>query len=290
MAIIYSYPQIEEVSGSDLLLISDDSKANRTFSSSVTQLSDYVTDQVLNGTRTISGTNFIANSASNSVPGIVLQGTENGAFIKFNNNNVAGTEDAFIQTSGYHFSVGGTKGYSTSNINIDLTNGFVGIKQKTPLAPLHIKGSIFVDSPSGVFFRTAAGAARTNIQSGDNAFLDLNTLSTGKIRMNVGGSEALRVQLTGSTAQVVIGNPTSVPSTRELYVDGGIETTQGSFFTDISASGRVDADSYKLKGLNTPPASSTDTGVNGEIRVTSDYIYVCIQNNVWKRVALSTWT
>jgi hypothetical protein len=45
MAIIYSYPQIEEISGSDLLLISDDSKANGTYSTSVTQLSDYVIDQ-----------------------------------------------------------------------------------------------------------------------------------------------------------------------------------------------------------------------------------------------------
>lgn len=45
MAIIYSYPQIEEISGTDLMLISDDSKSNGTYSASVTQLSNYVVGQ-----------------------------------------------------------------------------------------------------------------------------------------------------------------------------------------------------------------------------------------------------
>lgn len=39
----------------------------------------------------------------------------------------------------------------------------------------------------------------------------------------------------------------------------------------------------------TPPANSTDTGIVGEVRVTTDYIYVCVATNTWKRVALSSW-
>ncbi len=46
---------------------------------------------------------------------------------------------------------------------------------------------------------------------------------------------------------------------------------------------------FKLSDLNTAPISATDTGTLGEIRVTSDYIYVCTATNVWKRSALSTW-
>ena len=37
------------------------------------------------------------------------------------------------------------------------------------------------------------------------------------------------------------------------------------------------------------PASASAAGTQGEIAWDSDYIYVCIATNTWKRVALSTW-
>jgi len=42
MAIIYSYPAIEEISGGDLVLVSDSSKKNATKSATVDQLSAYI--------------------------------------------------------------------------------------------------------------------------------------------------------------------------------------------------------------------------------------------------------
>ena len=51
----------------------------------------------------------------------------------------------------------------------------------------------------------------------------------------------------------------------------------------------VTAPQYKLSALNTAPASATATGTLGEIRVTSDYIYVCSALNTWVRSALTTW-
>lgn len=72
-----------------------------------------------------------------------------------------------------------------------------------------------------------------------------------------------------------------------LSINGSIAATISSvtsrFITDIEAS------SYKLTILNTAPSSSTDTGTTGEIRYTTDYIYVCTATNTWKRTALSTW-
>lgn len=41
--------------------------------------------------------------------------------------------------------------------------------------------------------------------------------------------------------------------------------------------------------IQTAPSSATDTGEAGEIRITSDYIYVCVATDTWKRSALSTW-
>lgn len=38
------------------------------------------------------------------------------------------------------------------------------------------------------------------------------------------------------------------------------------------------------------PASASASGTQGEIAWDSSYIYVCVANNTWKRVAISTWT
>jgi hypothetical protein len=40
---------------------------------------------------------------------------------------------------------------------------------------------------------------------------------------------------------------------------------------------------------NKTPLSATDTGTKGDICWDSDYIYVCVATNTWKRVALTTW-
>ena len=59
-----------------------------------------------------------------------------------------------------------------------------------------------------------------------------------------------------------------------------IETTS----TGTKTTGQMD-----LAALNSAPSSASDTGTVGEIRFTSDYIYVCVASNTWKRAALSTW-
>lgn len=37
------------------------------------------------------------------------------------------------------------------------------------------------------------------------------------------------------------------------------------------------------------PANATATGVAGQIAKDSNYLYVCVATNTWKRVAISTW-
>lgn len=41
--------------------------------------------------------------------------------------------------------------------------------------------------------------------------------------------------------------------------------------------------------LGTAPASAISTGAQGDVVWTTDYIYVCIATNTWKRVAIATW-
>lgn len=40
---------------------------------------------------------------------------------------------------------------------------------------------------------------------------------------------------------------------------------------------------------NSVPANSTSNGTVGTIRWDSDYVYICVSNNVWKRATLSTY-
>ena len=40
---------------------------------------------------------------------------------------------------------------------------------------------------------------------------------------------------------------------------------------------------------NTVPANSSSTGLAGTIARDSNYFYVCVANNSWKRTELSTW-
>jgi hypothetical protein len=37
------------------------------------------------------------------------------------------------------------------------------------------------------------------------------------------------------------------------------------------------------------PASAAASGVAGQIRWDSSYIYICIATNTWKRVAIASW-
>jgi len=42
-------------------------------------------------------------------------------------------------------------------------------------------------------------------------------------------------------------------------------------------------------GLSSIPATVTSTGVAGDIKADSNYLYICTATNTWKRVAISSW-
>lgn len=66
-------------------------------------------------------------------------------------------------------------------------------------------------------------------------------------------------------------------------------TKNNSVTGKVDQNGEITVPKYRLSALNTAPASATDTGTTGEIRVTDTYIYVCTATNTWVRTALTTW-
>jgi hypothetical protein len=68
-----------------------------------------------------------------------------------------------------------------------------------------------------------------------------------------------------------------------------IGTTVVDTINALRVNGSAIATQYKVSALNTAPATATSTGTLGEIRYTSDFIYVCIATNTWRRTALTSW-
>lgn len=44
-----------------------------------------------------------------------------------------------------------------------------------------------------------------------------------------------------------------------------------------------------LTTANAVPTSATAPGTKGDIRIDTDYVYICVNTNTWKRSALTTW-
>lgn len=53
--------------------------------------------------------------------------------------------------------------------------------------------------------------------------------------------------------------------------------------------GNGSVDTVKMGGTARTPASSTDIGVKGETCWDTDYFYICVATNIWKRVKLEVW-
>lgn len=226
-------------------------------------------------------------------------GSPLGTKIRIENTNE--TYDTFISSRGGNVGIGRVDGVSTNNLNIKKENGYVGIKQKSPLAPLHVKKNGEAvrlestgDNVCSIDFRQGT-TKRGHLEfDNSNDTLEIKTTNPTGTKSEIKFSTAVGVGADAQEVmrikgdQVVIGNPDNVTS-RELYVNGSIETTGEIYGLRASIYGQCDADSYKVKGLNDAPPTATSTGTVGEIRYTANYIYVCVQNNVWKRTELTSW-
>ena len=81
-----------------------------------------------------------------------------------------------------------------------------------------------------------------------------------------------------------VGSYNGTPG-RVLDVNGDIALNE---FKILYAS-EIDSTKFVQRGMQTAPANASATGLTGEIRFTTDYIYVCVATNTWKRSPLTTW-
>ena len=72
-----------------------------------------------------------------------------------------------------------------------------------------------------------------------------------------------------------------------LFVDGD-ENTVGVGVSDPIAPLDIGGNAVRIR-TSDAPSNASDTGAPGEIRWDTNYIYVCVATDTWKRVAISTW-
>ena len=202
-------------------------------------------------------------------------------------------------------------GVNTSAIRMVIAHdGKVGIGTGTPSAKLHLSSTttddlLFLEttedsstaSPVIKLKRNSSSPAdadylgQLKFQGENNSDQNVTYAKiTGKIGSVTDGQEQGIIEFanmkngsSGITARLRHDSLQLVNSTN-LTVDGsiGIGTTSPTEALDI------DSDSIRLRQSKTP-SSSSDTGKAGQIAYDSNYIYVCVATNTWKRVELSTW-
>jgi hypothetical protein len=105
--------------------------------------------------------------------------------------------------------------------------------------------------------------------------------------VTTGGNNTLIGGFQGSTSLAgVVAINAGVSSTTRVYIDSsgnvGFNTTSPTANIDHTGS------TLRLRTSRTP-ASASATGNAGDICWDTNYVYVCVATNTWKRSALSTW-
>jgi hypothetical protein len=79
----------------------------------------------------------------------------------------------------------------------------------------------------------------------------------------------------------------SLTFTSGLAVSSGITTLAGGL--TVSSGGAVITGGLRIPSPGTVPATTSTTGIVGQVTFDSDFIYVCIATNQWRRATLATW-
>jgi hypothetical protein len=203
---------------------------------------------------------YFRNSTGQTV--ILFQGTYNAS----NDLEIPDGKDVVVKFSGI-----GTAS-TVTNLFTDLVAGNI-------TAP--VTGNV-VGNVTG----NLTGNVTGNVTSTGSSSFSSVTLSGGTINnMQIGASTAAAGTFTGIT---VTGTATLATANIDAGdIDGttvGGTTPGAGTFTTLQTTG----DNVLIQTSQTP-ASASASGTAGEIAWDTNYIYVCVATNTWKRVLISTW-
>lgn len=146
--------------------------------------------------------------------------------------------------------------------------------------PMSQSGSLLVDVQYSVLVATEGSTGSIFVNLGDD---------TDPVEIPAGGSFDGWIRYRSDDPYKIIITPTS-------DFDGKVIAAFASRWQSVQdAPG--DGIVYGRKAFKwfalmnpTPPSTASSLGEKGQMAVDSDYLYICVDENTWKRVELSSWT
>ena len=224
----------------------------------------------------------IRNSLSGSRSLIIFQGTYSAS----NDFELANGKDAVLKFDG------AGAGAVVSQVFVDLVADNVTANvtgNVTGDVTGNLTGAV-TGNVNGNLTGDVTGAVTGNV-TGNITSTGLSSFSS--IDVNGGAIDGTPIGGTSAAAGTFTTiNATSTVTAATVDINGGAidgtnigATTPG---TGAFSALQANADHIIITTSQTP-ASASAAGTQGEVAWDSDYIYVCIATNTWKRVALSTW-
>lgn len=95
----------------------------------------------------------------------------------------------------------------------------------------------------------------------------------------------------GDDLLVIVDSPAGSAETKKITLTNLFAnvTPNVAFTSSITVSGNTNVSKLNFTNTTNTPASSTDTGALGEVRVDDTYIYVCVATDTWKRSLIESW-
>jgi hypothetical protein len=158
---------------------------------------------------------------------------------------------------------------------VELSNG--NLTLSSPFDPLG--GQLRLQDSKYIQYLGNSGNITTNVtlsETGSEVYLNSGKASLYSLG---GGGHKLYTAASGSSGGVI----TWIPAVRVLD-DGSV----GLSTSTPTAKLDVNSNLVRVRSSKTP-SSATDTGNQGDICWDSNYVYICVATNSWKRAALSTW-
>ena len=166
---------------------------------------------------------------------------------------------------------------SSANLTYSSSTLLFSASAAAPVSKVSSSGSSVAYQPYLVLERTTTASTGTNGLAG--------TIRWSQTQTDGSVAVPAAIAVTSSNSPATTNGTLYLQAESAVYLSN---TSSGNYFSANSSKATVYGDTLSLRTTKTP-ASSSDTGTAGDICWDSDYVYVCVATNTWKRTALATW-
>ena len=161
-------------------------------------------------------------------------------------------------------------GSANNNIKVVIQNNAKSIL----ITPDQIQTSSTVTGASNTFI--GENALKNNRDGDNNTAIgyQAGAITSGTGNIFLGANAGNMVDFENASNKLIIANSNTTTPLIYGELDNNILKINGKLI---------------LQKNNGIPETSTSSGLQGQIAFDDDYLYICVQNNVWKRLPLNNW-